>query len=75
MTFTETLENPSFVSLAKQLYLHLYHLRSDAGNLTAFWMSYLDLFDVMLNLLRSSREGNWAMICKRSTHDTLVFCI
>ena len=64
MTFTETLENPSFVSLADEFSLHLDQLRSGAGKLAVFWMSYVDLVDVMLNFLRSSREGIWAMHLK-----------
>ena len=36
------------------------HLRHDLGELSAFWMSYVDMVEgVVLGLLRTSREGNW----------------
>ena len=38
------------------------HLRHDNGDLSAFWMSYIDMVGgVLLNLLRASREGNWLL--------------
>lgn len=40
---------------------YLGHLHIGAGDLSSFWMSYVDLVvDVMLNLLRASREGDWS---------------
>ena len=39
---------------------YLDFLRHDNGNLSAFWMSYVDIVgDILLGLLRASREGNW----------------
>jgi hypothetical protein len=60
-TFTETLQNPGFVSLADHFQQYRSHLRQDGGDLASFWMSYTDLVDIMLNLLRASREGNWSL--------------
>ena len=38
----------------------LEHLRSDNGDLSAYWMSYIDMVEnIILGLLRGSREGNW----------------
>jgi len=38
----------------------LSHLRCDNGELSAYWMSYIDLVEnVVLGLLRGSHEGNW----------------
>lgn len=37
------------------------HLRFSAENLTKFWMSYIDLVAIMLDLIRATREGNWMM--------------
>ncbi|MES9881053.1 MAG: hypothetical protein ABW185_09250 [Sedimenticola sp.] len=31
------------------------------GPLACFWMSYVDLVEIMLTLLRASREGNWPL--------------
>ena len=33
--------------------------RRDATSLSALWMTYLDLVEVILALIRISREGNW----------------
>lgn len=36
------------------------HLRHDNGDLSAFWMTYVDIVqDVLLGLIRAAREGNW----------------
>ena len=34
-------------------------LRDTNGTLSRFWMSYIDLVIILLNLIRASREGNW----------------
>ncbi len=40
----------------------LEHLRHQNGELSAFWMSYIDMMEnVVLGLLRASREGNWSL--------------
>lgn len=37
-------------------------LRSEKGDLSAFWMSYIDVVEeVLLGLIRASREGNWIL--------------
>ena len=39
---------------------YLDFLRHDNGNLSAFWMSYVDILGaILVGLLRASREGNW----------------
>ena len=39
---------------------YLDFLRHDNGNLSEFWMSYVDIVgDILLGLLRASREENW----------------
>ena len=39
--------------------LFLNFLWNNNGDLSAFWMSYIDMVTVLLGLLRASREGNW----------------
>ena len=40
----------------------LSYLRHDSGNSSTFWMSYVDMVgDILLGLLRASREGNWEL--------------
>ena len=47
----------------KQVYelwtLFLDFLRCNNGQLSAFWMSYIQLVEVLFALIRASREGNW----------------
>ena len=41
---------------------YLQYLRSENGPLSCFWMSYIDIVgDVLLGLIRASREGNWQL--------------
>ena len=40
------------------LYKYLDHLRNSNGKLSNSWMSYLDIVEILLNLLRASREGH-----------------
>ena len=38
------------------------HLRMTNGDLSKFWMSYVDMVeDIVFGLLRASREGNWEL--------------
>ena len=38
----------------------LNHLRVSSGELSAFWMSYVDMVEELaLGLLRATREGDW----------------
>ena len=40
----------------------LQYLKSENGDLCAFWMSYIDVVgNVLLGLIRASREGNWQL--------------
>ncbi len=39
---------------------YLEYLRHNNGDLSAFWMSYLDIIgDILLGLIRAAREGDW----------------
>lgn len=40
---------------------YLDHLRNTGGELAAFWMSCVDMIEVLLALVRASREGNWSL--------------
>lgn len=60
-TLNATLENPVFVRLFHFFNQYLSYLRSDAGPLAQFWMSYIDMIEMLLHIIRSSREGNWLL--------------
>ena len=40
---------------------NLDYLRNNNGKLSGFWMSYLDIVEILLNLLRAFREGDWEL--------------
>ena len=40
---------------------YLDHLSNSKGKLSSLWMSYLDIVEILLNLLRASREGDWEL--------------
>lgn len=41
--------------------LHWTYLRNSNEKLPSFWMSYLDIVEILLNLLRVSTEGNFEL--------------
>ena len=56
----ETLQQcQAFVSLVEFHSQYLDILRSANGDLSAYWMSYIDMVDILLAILRASREGDW----------------
>ena len=55
------LQDPVFAELSDAFSDYLEFLRSKSGNLSNFWMSYVDLVEILLSLIRSSREGNWQL--------------
>ncbi|KAG0716542.1 hypothetical protein GWK47_009438 [Chionoecetes opilio] len=59
-TFQELMESESCTHILKLFQVYLETLR-DEHNLSAFWMSYLDMVEIMLDLVRASREGNWML--------------
>ena len=40
---------------------YLKHLRRTNGPLSTFWMSYIDIIELMLHMIRASREGDWML--------------
>lgn len=64
---------PAFKELRKLWMEYLEHLRYGNGELSAFWMSYVDMVeDVVLGLLQASCEGKLEL---HQYHDTMVLCI
>ena len=59
--FDSVLQNPRLALLFDLFQYHLSFLRSDGGPLAQFWMSYIDMVEIRLYLIRSSREGNWLL--------------
>lgn len=59
-SLAELLGSNSFTLTLQLFQVYLDSLRNRPG-LSAFWMSYLDITDIMLGLIRASREGNWML--------------
>ncbi|XP_078353848.1 uncharacterized protein LOC144638526 [Oculina patagonica] len=55
------LNSPRFAYLFDLYQDYLSFLRTEAGHLAQFWMSYMDMVETLLHLIRSSREGNWML--------------
>ena len=69
----EMIENQSFEPIFKLFDVYLDYLIQENGTLSAFWM-YVDIVEVMLGLVRASREGVCMGAAPRfhSCNDSLV---
>jgi hypothetical protein len=48
-------------TLLNEFHMFMNHLRFSNGPLSAFWMSYIDMVSIMLNLIRATRDGDWTL--------------
>ena len=55
------LDSQSFPEFITPYDMYLDYLRNKKGKLSSFWMSYIDLVDILLNMVRASREGHWEL--------------
>ena len=55
------LSQESSVRIFHLFNVYLDYLRNENGALSTMWMSYIDMVDVVLGLIRASREGNWLL--------------
>ena len=59
-SFGQLLKCPVLLQVMTMWREFLNHLRESNGELSAFWMSYVDMVEgIVLGLLRASREGDW----------------
>lgn len=59
--FQKKLSETSFCKVTELFQKYLSFLRNKNGKLSEFWVSYLDLVDILLAMIRASREGNWEL--------------
>lgn len=71
-SFTELMENASLNHILHLFQEYLDSLRN-GHPLAAFWMSYLDMVEILLGLLRAAREGDW-MLHLASIHAMIPWC-
>lgn len=57
----EMMDSQCCDEIFKMFEVYLDYLRKENGPLSAFWMSYVDMVEVMLGLIRASREGDWKL--------------
>ena len=43
------------------------------GNIAAFWMTYLNMVDIMFGLIRAAREGDWSLYLSSFTYDKINY--
>ena len=53
--------------------VYIKFLSCGSGNLSTFWMSYMDTMEILLGLIRVSREGDW-MLHLASVRAMLQWC-
>ena len=58
-THDHFLKSQAFQVLFERSEEYMEHLRKTNGPLSAFWLSYIDMVELMLHMIRASREGNW----------------
>lgn len=57
----EVLESSPCTRIMELFEVYCEFLRNGNGSLSAFWMSYLDMVEILLGLIRASREGDWIL--------------
>ena len=56
------------------MHIHQYlQTLRNKGDLSSLWMTYIELVELMLNMLRATREGNWKLHLK-AIHDLVPWC-
>eukprot|EP00745_Piridium_sociabile_P027749 TRINITY_DN44663_c0_g1_i3.p1 TRINITY_DN44663_c0_g1~~TRINITY_DN44663_c0_g1_i3.p1 ORF type:complete len:1606 (-),score=395.32 TRINITY_DN44663_c0_g1_i3:590-5317(-) len=58
-SLNQVLKNKACARIMARFDIYLQFLRSGNDGLSAFWMSYLDMVEILLGLIRASREGDW----------------
>lgn len=58
-TFNGVLQDPSFTATAQLFDQDREFLHEKSGLLASFWIHYVDIVEIILNLLKASRERDW----------------
>ena len=69
----ELLQMPPYVHIMQLFHQYLDLLTNDNGKLSSLWMSYVDMVEIILGLLRSSREGDF-LLHLASTRAMIPWC-
>lgn len=55
------LQHPCCTRILNVFHMYLENLRLEAGPIAHFWVSYIDMVEILLGLIRASREGDWML--------------
>ena len=71
--FKDVMSSPLFEEVSQLFLSYSNHLRHSNGKLSKFWMSYVEMVEALLGLIRATREGNWSMHLS-SVRETVPWC-
>ena len=69
----QVLDNSSCTCIMELFGVYIEFLRGGNGNISTIWLSYMDIVDIFLGLIRASREGDW-MLHLASIHVMIPWC-
>ena len=69
----DAMSNASCIHIIHLFQQYRTFLKNDNGSLSAFWISYQDMVEVVLGLLWATREGDWLLHLASIRHDPMVF--
>lgn len=59
--FERVMNSHEFCEFGEQFYVYVQEMKEKSSNLGKFWLSYLELCELMLNLIYASRTGSWEL--------------
>ena len=59
--YQNVVASSEFKNWNELLMAHISNIRNKGSNLEKFWLTYLDLSELLLNLLFVTRSGNWEL--------------
>lgn len=61
-TFKSAIADSRIIKVMELFDNYLCYLRNENGPLSSFWMTYVDMVELLLGVIRSNREGNWLLL-------------
>ena len=60
-TLEKALQDESYLKVMQMFTDYKDNLSTNKGPLAAFWMTYIDMVELLLDLIRADREGDWQL--------------
>ena len=70
----DVLQLQAFQSLCDRFAGYLDHLKNTNGPMSSFWFSYINMVELLLQMVRASKEGDW-MLNLFSVQKMLPWCL